>query len=173
MIAWSICYLMQVLLLINKNLPMLLQTLEYDVASCFLLICYWSKFYVVHLLVHTMENNCSLQYYRIKPILKYNFATPLWGKYEDEIRTHKSGNLESFGTSETSYLDWRGENTSLWCVFYTVGKVLKCRCRKRPRMSHSDIYSTSYGRKKGWESNWQFDSRPLKVGNRPDPGVCR
>jgi len=50
---------------------------------------------------------------------------------------------------------------------------LKCRCRKWPRMSHSDIYSTSYGQKKGKESNWQFDSRPLKVGNRPDPGVCR
>jgi hypothetical protein len=25
----------------------------------------------------------------------------------------------------------------------------------------------SYGQKKGQESNWQFDSRPLKVGNRP------
>jgi len=25
----------------------------------------------------------------------------------------------------------------------------------------------SYGQKKGRESNWQFDSRPLKVGNRP------
>jgi hypothetical protein len=48
---------------------------------------------------------------------------------------------------------------------------LKCRCRKWPRMSHSDICNTSYGRKKGRESNWQFDSRPLKVGNRPDPGV--
>jgi hypothetical protein len=27
--------------------------------------------------------------------------------------------------------------------------------------------------KEGQESNWQFDSRPQKVGNRPDPGVCR
>jgi hypothetical protein len=27
--------------------------------------------------------------------------------------------------------------------------------------------------KKGRESNWQFDSRPLKVGNQPDFGVCR
>jgi hypothetical protein len=27
--------------------------------------------------------------------------------------------------------------------------------------------------KKDWESNWQFDSRPLKVRNRPDPGVFR
>jgi len=40
-------------------------------------------------------------------------------------------------------------------------------------MSHLDIYSMSYGRKKGQESNWQFDSRPLKVGNRPDFDVCR
>jgi len=38
---------------------------------------------------------------------------------------------------------------------------------------HLDICSTSYGWKKGQESNWQFDSRPLKVGNRPDSGACR
>jgi hypothetical protein len=40
-------------------------------------------------------------------------------------------------------------------------------------MSHLDICNTSYGKKKGRESNWQFDSRPLKVGNRPDPGAYR
>ncbi len=40
-------------------------------------------------------------------------------------------------------------------------------------MSHLDIYNTSYGQKKGQELNWQFDSRPLKVGNRPDFDVCR
>jgi hypothetical protein len=34
-----------------------------------------------------------------------------------------------------------------------------------------DIYSPSYGQKKGRESNWQFDSRPLKVRNRPLPDV--
>ncbi len=28
-------------------------------------------------------------------------------------------------------------------------------------------------KKKGLESNWQFDSWPLKVGNRPNPGACR
>jgi len=100
-------------------------------------------------------------------------ATPLWGKCEDETRTPKSGNLESFGTPATSDLNYRGQNTSPWGVFYIVGKVLKCRCRKWPRISHWDIYITSYGQKKGQESNWQFDSRPLKVGNRPDHGVCR
>ncbi len=40
-------------------------------------------------------------------------------------------------------------------------------------MSHLDIYITSYGKKKGRESNWQFDSRSLKVENRPDPDVCK
>ncbi len=38
-------------------------------------------------------------------------------------------------------------------------------------MSHLDICSPSYGQKKGRESNWQFDSRPLKVQNRPVPDV--
>jgi len=40
-------------------------------------------------------------------------------------------------------------------------------------MGHLDIYSTSYGKKKGRESNWQFDFHPLKVKNRLDLGVCR
>ncbi len=74
---------------------------------------------------------------------------------------------------ENSELDCRGQNTLHWGVLYTIGKVLKCKCQKWPPMSHSNICSTSYGRKKGQESNCQFDSWPLKVGNRPDPGVCR
>jgi hypothetical protein len=40
-------------------------------------------------------------------------------------------------------------------------------------MSHLEIYRTSYGKKKSLKSNWQFDSRPPKVGNRPDPNVCK
>jgi hypothetical protein len=99
-------------------------------------------------------------------------ATPLWGKCEGETHTPKSGNLESFGTPKTSELDYRGQNTLHWTVLYIVGKVLNCKCPKWLDMSHLDICSTSYGQKKGRESNWQFDSRPLKVGNRPNPGVC-
>jgi len=100
-------------------------------------------------------------------------ATPLWGKCEDETHTLESGNLKSSGTPATLKLNSRGQNTSPWNVLYTVGKALKCRCRKWPRMSHLNICSTSYGQKKGRESNWQFDSRPQKVRNRPDPSVCR
>ncbi len=50
---------------------------------------------------------------------------------------------------------------------------MKCRCPKWPRVSHLDIYNPSYGQKKGQESNWQFDSRPLKVGNQADSDVFR
>jgi hypothetical protein len=100
-------------------------------------------------------------------------ATPLWGKCEDETHTPKSGNLESSKTPATSKLNYRGQNTLPSGVLYTVGKALKYRCWKWLRMSHLDIYSISYGRKKGRESNWQFDSRPQKVGNRPNLSVCK
>jgi hypothetical protein len=100
-------------------------------------------------------------------------ATPLWAKCEDETHTPKSGNLESSETPKNLELDCRGQNTSHWGVFYIVGKVLKCNYSKWPCMSHLDICSPSYGQKKGRESNWQFDSRPLKVRNRPESEVYR
>jgi hypothetical protein len=73
--------------------------------------------------------------------------------------------------SECSELDSKGQNTLHWGVLHVIGKVLKRRYRKLPRIGHLDICSLSYGQKKGRESNWQFDSRPLKVGNRPLPDV--
>ncbi len=73
--------------------------------------------------------------------------------------------MESFGISERSELDSKGQNTSHWGV---IEKVLK---RRYPRIGNSDIYSPSYGQKKGWESNYQFDSRPLKVRNRCLPNI--
>jgi len=56
-------------------------------------------------------------------------------------------------------------------VLGVIGKVLKRRYQKWPRIGHLDICSPSYGQKKGRESNWQFDSRPQKVGNRPLPDL--
>ncbi len=91
----------------------------------------------------------------------------MWG----EAHTLKSGNLESSGTPENSELELKGQNTLHWGVLSVIGKVLKCRCLNWPRIGHLDIWSPSYGQKKGRESNWQFDSRPLKVGNRPPPDV--
>jgi hypothetical protein len=83
----------------------------------------------------------------------------------------KVGGWESFGTPECSELDSKAQNTSHWGVFGVIGKVLKRRYLKCPRIGDSDICNPSYGKKKGQESNWQFDSRPLKVGNRPLPDV--
>ncbi len=100
-------------------------------------------------------------------------TTPLWGKREVATHTLENGTWESFETLGNSKLNCRGQNTLYWNVLYTIGKVLKCRCSKWPCMSHLDIWSTSYGWKKGQDSNWQLDSRPLKVENRLDPGVCK
>ncbi len=97
----------------------------------------------------------------------------VWG-WHSHSRNGDLGVLrESSGTPENSELDFRGQNTSPWSVLHTDGKVLKRGCRKWPCMSHSDIWSISYVRKKGRESKWQFDSRPLKVGNRPNSLACR
>ncbi len=92
-------------------------------------------------------------------------------KWEDETLTPKVGDLESSGTPERLEFDRRGQNTSNLSVLGVIGKVLKCRCPKCPRIGHLNICSPSYGQKKGRESNWQFDSRPLKVGNRPLPDI--
>jgi hypothetical protein len=52
--------------------------------------------------------------------------------------------------------------------FYTIGKFLERRCLKWALIAHLDIWNISYGQKKGRESNYQFDSRPLKLGSQPD-----
>ncbi len=58
-------------------------------------------------------------------------------------------------------------------VLYIIGNILERRCLKWVCITCLDIENTSYGQKKGWESNWQFDSRPLKVRNRLDLLVYR
>jgi hypothetical protein len=75
--------------------------------------------------------------------------------------------LESFKTPENWKL-FRGQNISHWGVIGVIEMVLKCLCPKWPRMWHLNICSPSYGQKKGRE----FDSRPLKVKNRPLANVA-
>jgi hypothetical protein len=81
--------------------------------------------------------------------------------------------LESWWTLECSKNDCRGQNLMDWRVFYTIEKLLKHRCLKWACMTHLDIWNTSYGQKKGKDSNWQFDSRPLKIKNWPNFLTCR
>jgi hypothetical protein len=85
-------------------------------------------------------------------------ATPTW-------------EMESRWTSETSESNYRGQNSMAHGVLYIIGKFLERRCLKWARLAHLNIWNTSYGQKKGRESNCQFDSRPQKVKNRPLPDV--
>jgi len=98
---------------------------------------------------------------------------PTLRECEDEIHIPKIGTWESSGTPKISEFNCRDQNTLHWNFFYIIEKISKCRCRKWAHMDHLDICSISYGKKKGRESNWQFDSQPLKVGNPPNPGACR
>jgi hypothetical protein len=107
----------------------------------------------------------------MKGVLTLIVATPLWPNVGVKPNTPKVGDLESSGTPECLEFNSKAQNTSHWGVLGVIGKVLKRRYRKWPRIGHLDICSASYGQKKGRESNWQFNSRPLKVRNRPAPDV--
>jgi hypothetical protein len=80
-------------------------------------------------------------------------ATPLWPSVGVKPNTSKVGDLESSGTPECLEFDTKALNTSHWGVLGVIGKVLKRRYRKWPRIGHLDICSPSYGQKKGRESN--------------------
>jgi hypothetical protein len=118
--------------------------------------------------------------------------TRLWAKKEAESHTTYSWECERVWGNEPSHPqgvpfwelesrwipkslkdDCRGQISMAWGVLYIIGNLLELRCLKWAQITHLDIWNTSYGQKKGRESNWQFDSWPLKVGNRPNPGVYR
>ncbi len=81
--------------------------------------------------------------------------------------------MESQWTFESSKSDCRSQNSLNWRFPYIIGKLLEHRCPKWACMTHLDIWNISYGPKKGWESNCQFDFWPLKVGNCLEILVCR
>jgi hypothetical protein len=105
-------------------------------------------------------------------IISHYMSQPYFGQVCGWSPTlEKSEDLESSGTPECSELNSKAQNTLHWGVLGVIGKALKRRYRKWPCIGHLNICSPSYGQKKGRESNWQFDSRPLKVGNRPLPDL--
>jgi hypothetical protein len=81
--------------------------------------------------------------------------------------------MESRWTSKTLKSNFRGQNSMACGVLYIIEKLLELKCLKWVRIAHLDIWNTSYGQKKGRESNYQFDSWPEKVKNRPDLLSCR
>jgi hypothetical protein len=86
-------------------------------------------------------------------LLIQTVAPLLWPSVGVKPNTWKKWDLESSGTPECSELGNKGQNTSHWGVLGVIGKVFKRRYRKCPRIGNSDICSSSYGQKKGWESN--------------------
>jgi hypothetical protein len=61
--------------------------------------------------------------------------------------------IESRWTPETSESNFRSQN-SMACDFICInGKLLKRRCLKWAHIANLDIWNTSYGQKKGRESN--------------------
>jgi hypothetical protein len=98
----------------------------------------------------------------------------VWGNEpsHSQVNSHV-GSWSPERTPESSELDCRGQNSLPRGVIYVIEKLLKCRCLKWARIAHLNICNTSYGQMNGRESNWQFSSRPLKVGNRPDILGCR
>jgi hypothetical protein len=98
----------------------------------------------------------------------------VWGSEPSHSQVNSHVGSWSFErTPESLERDCRGQNSLPRGVLYIIRKQLKRRCLKWDRMAHLNIWNTSYGQKKGRESNWQFDSQSLKVGNRPDLLGCR
>jgi hypothetical protein len=105
--------------------------------------------------------------------LGVTFTLPRMQKNVREwVHTPPSGlslwDLESQKTSEYLESDLKGQNSLDWKVPYAIGIFLIHRCLKWIHMIHLNIYNISYGRNKSRESKCQFDSQPLKVGNRPE-----
>jgi len=81
--------------------------------------------------------------------------------------------LEFRWTPEFSKNDYRGKKSMDWRVLYIIGKLLELGCLKWSCMTHFDMWNTSYGQKKGHESNWQFDSILIKVKYHAYFLMCR
>jgi hypothetical protein len=98
----------------------------------------------------------------------------MWGSEpsQSQVNSH-FGSWSPKWILKFSKSDDRGQNSLDWIIIYIIGKIWDLKCLKWARMTHLDIWNTSYGQKKGWESNWQFDSRPPKVRNHPNFLLCR
>jgi hypothetical protein len=98
----------------------------------------------------------------------------VWGN--EPSHSQVNSHVESWSpkrTFESSECDYRGQNPLSQRVLYIIENLLKRRYLKWACIAHLDIWNTSYGQKKGWESKWRFHSRPLKVRNQPNFLACR
>ncbi len=90
----------------------------------------------------------------------------MWGN--ELTHSQVGSHFGSWNPNGPLNLHCKGQNSLDWRVSYTIRKILKQRCIKWACMSHLSVLNTSYGWKKGRKSNCEFDSRTLKVYNRPN-----
>jgi len=76
--------------------------------------------------------------------------------------------MKSRWIPKASESDFRGQNSMACSILYIIGNFFEHKFLKWACITHLNIWNTSYGQKKGQESNCQFDSQPEKVRNQPD-----
>jgi hypothetical protein len=98
----------------------------------------------------------------------------VWGNQpsHSQVNSH-GGSWSPKWTLENSKSNFRSQNSMACEILYIIENLLERKCLKWARITHLDIWNTSYGQKEGRESNCQFDSWPQKVENRPDLLVYR
>ncbi len=156
--TWTCCWLV---IIFTLYLPSNLKLFPKEGDFLFLCIFIFKAFNIVSL-VQVLDSTFGVSFCRNPTLAKCGGEA----QHLEKLEIWSPPGLPNVYSSTT-----RGKNTSHWGLLDVIGKVLKRRYRKWPRIGNSDICSPSYGQKKGRESNWQFDSRPLKVWNRPLPDI--
>jgi hypothetical protein len=111
----------------------------------------------------------SIEFYVIIPSKDTQYRNPTFGRVWGWHSHYRNGDLGVLRDSRNFRVRLQGSKHCALRHSSCHWNLLKCKCRKWPYMSHLDICSTSYGKKKGRK----FNSQPLKVKNRLNPGVCR
>ncbi len=114
--------------------PMMIMEL---LMTCSCLIC-WRKFWVIKICYKKSPHQICYHGWLI-------VATPLWPSVGVKPNTPKVGDLESSGTPECLGFDRKAQKTFHWGVLGVIGKFLKRRYGKWPRIGHLDICNPSYG----------------------------
>jgi hypothetical protein len=98
-------------------------------------------------------------------------APLLWPSVGVKPNTWKSWDLESSGTPECSELDSKAQNTSHWGLLGVIGKVLKRRYRKCPRIGNSNIVAQVMGKRRAGSQTVDHEKSGIDLFPRSDLSV--
>ncbi len=100
-------------------------------------------------------------------------ATPLWAKCEDETHTPKSGTWSLPRLPKIQSLIAGVKTPFIGVFFISMERSWSVDVQNGLAWAIWTFATQVMGKRRAGSQNWQFDSRPLKVGNRPLPDVCR